>query len=178
MSKKITFLIITLIIIAITISACNNTKETTNNKQKKEPETKEFYIKSFPNNTYLSSKHTCQGENINPAIEFINPPEGTKTYAITVTDPDANNFVHWAAWNIKRNISEGQEQGTQGTNSFGTTGWKGPCPPTGTHHYIFKAYALNTEINLPEGATIKELEQAMKGKILAETSLTGLYKKK
>jgi Raf kinase inhibitor-like YbhB/YbcL family protein len=136
----------------------------------------------FAHNGHIPSEYTCEGRDINPPIEVSNIPEGTKTLALIVDDPDAPKgvFDHWLVWNISPNeaISEGNAPGINGINGFGKTGYGGPCPPSGTHRYFFKVYALDTALNLETGADKKALYDAMQGHILAEGELMGLYQKR
>lgn len=137
---------------------------------------------AFSHNGSIPPLYTCEGEDINPPLEISNIPEGTKTLALIVEDPDAPNgtFDHWLAWNIFPNeaIAERSNPGISGTNSFGNTGYGGPCPPSGTHRYYFKAYALDAELTLLAGSDKEALLQAMEGHILSTGELMGTYKKR
>jgi len=136
---------------------------------------------SFKENTMIPSKYTCEGENISPALAIKNIPKQAKTLALIADDPDAPNggFVHWVAFNVDPagTIKEHTEPGTKGKNGAGKNGYMGPCPPSGTHHYHFRVYALDSKLDLEEGATKAQLEKAMHGHILAQGELVGLYKK-
>lgn len=135
----------------------------------------------FKNNDYIPKKFTCRGENINPALIIDGIPPETKSLALIFDDPDAPGgvWVHWVVFDmpVVSKIEENSAPGKQGINDFGRINYGGPCPPFGTHRYIFKAYALDTELNLEEGLTKADLEEAMGGHILAKAELTGLYKK-
>src|ERR1051326_9359513 len=100
----------------------------------------------FSKGGHIPRKYTCEGENVNPPLEISGVPKSTKTLAIIVEDPDAPRgvFYHWLIWNIPPNepIDENSVPGSSGKNSFGKTGYGGPCPPSGTHRYFFKVYAL------------------------------------
>jgi Raf kinase inhibitor-like YbhB/YbcL family protein len=137
---------------------------------------------AFSHKGHIPPKYTCEGEDINPPLEISNIPDGTKSLAIIVEDPDAprGTFDHWLVWNISPNTAIGEKTnpGINGTNSFGKTGYGGPCPPSGSHRYFFKVYALNTDLDLPAGADKKALQEAMKDHILDEGGLMGLYQKK
>jgi len=138
---------------------------------------------AFENNKSIPAKYTCQGDDVNPPLEISGIPNGTKSLVLVVDDPDApmGTWDHWIVWNIKPDtakIGEGDVPGVQGMNSFGKQDYGGPCPPSGTHRYMFKLYALDTELNLSESAHKSDVERAMKGHILAQTKLIGLYKKK
>jgi Raf kinase inhibitor-like YbhB/YbcL family protein len=135
----------------------------------------------FSHNGHIPPKYTCEGENINPPLKVENIPAGAKTLALIVEDPDAprGTFDHWIVWNISPNeaIAEGSTPGINGTNSFGKTGYGGPCPPSGVHRYFFKVFALDTELDLLGGSAKNELLDAMKGHVLASAEVMGLYQK-
>jgi Raf kinase inhibitor-like YbhB/YbcL family protein len=136
----------------------------------------------FSQNGHIPPVYTCEGEDINPPLEISNIPAGTKTLAIIMEDPDApmGTFDHWLVWNIPPNaaIAERSNPGISGTNSFGKTGYGGPCPPSGVHRYYFRVYALDAELNLLAGADKRTLQQAMEGHILSQGELMGQYQKK
>jgi len=136
---------------------------------------------AFNHNEKIPSKYTCDGENISPPLIFSEIPKNARTLALIMDDPDApvGIFVHWVVWNIPASttkIKEG-EKGVykQGSNDFRKQVYGGPCPPSGTHRYFFKLYALDTELNLKEGATKEELLKSMKNHILAGAELMGDY---
>ena len=135
----------------------------------------------FKNNEPIPKKFTCHGENINPALIAEGIPAGTKSLAIIVDDPDApgGNWVHWVMFDIPvvSKIEENSSPGKQGINDSGRIRYDGPCPPSGTHRYFFKLYALDIELNLKEGVSKADLEKAMAGHILAKAELIGLYKR-
>lgn len=126
-------------------------------------------------------KYTCSGENINPEISISGIPAETKSLALIMDDPDApsGDFVHWVMWNILTDgkISENSAPGVQGVNDFGENKYGGPCPPSGTHHYHFKIYALDTKLELPAETDKQGLLKAMEGHVLASGELVGLFKK-
>ena len=139
----------------------------------------------FEHNQMIPAKFTCQGEDINPTLKIEDIPEGTKSLVLINDDPDApmGTWDHWIVFNIATNGQEltiGENSvpaGTQGKNSWGRNDYGGPCPPSGTHRYFFKFYALDTTLDLQEGVKKKTIEQAMEGHILQEVELIGLYKK-
>jgi Raf kinase inhibitor-like YbhB/YbcL family protein len=135
----------------------------------------------FSHKGHIPPKYTCEGENINPPLKVENIPDGTKTLALIVEDPDAPRgvFTHWVLWNISPNeaIAENSNPGISGTNSFGKPGYGGPCPPSGEHRYFFRIFALDDELDLSAGATKEELLDAMKGHIFASAELMGVYQK-
>jgi Raf kinase inhibitor-like YbhB/YbcL family protein len=136
---------------------------------------------AFSQGGHIPKKYTCEGNNVNPPLEISNLPEKTKTLAIIVEDPDAPHgiFDHWIVWNILPNepIAENSVPGINGVNSFGTEGYRGPCPPSGSHRYFFKVYALDSLLDLPAGSNKKALQQAMQGHVLSFGELMAHYKK-
>ena len=136
---------------------------------------------AFKNNGFIPSKFTCQGEDINPTLIIEDIPEGTKSLALILDDPDApmGTWVHWILYNVPviSRIEEGSIPGKQGFNDFRGTDYGGPCPPFGTHRYVFRLYALDVILDMEEGAGRNALERAMEGHILERAELTGLYKK-
>jgi Raf kinase inhibitor-like YbhB/YbcL family protein len=135
----------------------------------------------FESKGFIPKKFTCQGEDINPSLIIEGIPKGAESLALIVDDPDApmGTWVHWVVFDIPliNRIEENSTPGKQGRNDSGRNKYGGPCPPSGTHRYFFKIYALDTIFNLNEGITKKELEKAMAGHILAQAELIGLYKK-
>jgi len=135
----------------------------------------------FQNNAMIPRKFTCQGEDVNPTLIIEDVPEGTKSLALIVDDPDApmGTWVHWVVYDIpvSSRIEENSIPGKQGRNDFGRKDYGGPCPPSGTHRYFFKIYALDTILGLEEGISKSALEKAMQGHILDKAELIGLYKK-
>ena len=136
---------------------------------------------AFEHNQMIPKKYTCQGEDINPLLVINDIPEGAVSLSLINDDPDApgGTWDHWIIWNITPagDIKEDSAPGTQGKNSWGRNDYGGPCPPSGTHRYFFKLYALDSELELKEGATKTELETAMDGHILEQSELIGLYQK-
>ena len=134
---------------------------------------------AFEHNERIPAKYTCNGQNINPPLRIEDIPPGTQSMAIIVDDPDApgKTFLHWLIWDIEptNEIAENSAPGTQGRTDFGKPAYGGPCPPSGTHRYFFRVYALGTTLGLPEGSSRADLEQAMKGHVLAEAEIIGLY---
>ncbi len=131
---------------------------------------------------YIDRKFTCQGANTAPRLEFVNIPDEAKTLVLIVHDPDApsGGWTHWVVFNIdpsKFEINASEFPGTDGKNDFGDKGWGGPCPPSGTHHYVFNGYALDIRLDLKEGAARSAIEKAMSGHVLAKAELIALYEK-
>ena len=142
---------------------------------------------SFQGGGKIPSQYTCDGADTSPHLSWPAPPAGTKSFALLMTDPDApgGTFVHWVLYDIPASARElpvgvpkqGQlpDASRQGVNDFGKVGYGGPCPPRGTHHYVFSLHALDTTLGLPPGATRSQIESAIKGHILAHGELVGLY---
>jgi Raf kinase inhibitor-like YbhB/YbcL family protein len=141
----------------------------------------------FIQESAIPAKFSCDGENISPPLEWVDPPQGTESFALISDDPDApgGTWVHWLLYNIPADVRalpeaippEGElSDGSQhGENSFGRLDYGGPCPPSGTHRYFFKLYALDVILDLEPGANKETLLQAMEGHILAEVELMGTY---
>jgi len=139
---------------------------------------------AFEHNQGIPSEYTCDGSDTSPELNIENVPENTKSLVLINDDPDApvGTWDHWIVFNIPpttTQIEKGQEpSGIGGKNSWGKTGYGGPCPPSGTHRYFFKLYALDTELDLQEGAAKKGIESAMEGHIIEKTELIGTYKRR
>ena len=138
---------------------------------------------AFQNNEPIPSEYTCDGSDLSPPLSISDVPSNAKSIVLIMDDPDApvGTWDHWVVFNIPtstKQIAKGTEpNGVAGRNSWGRTGYGGPCPPSGTHRYFFKLYALDTILNLPEGSTKKDLEREMQGHILAQAQLMGTYKR-
>ena len=141
---------------------------------------------AFANNSEMANRYAykmgsqCNGENYSPALQWEGAPAGTKSFILTMIDPDGGNWVHWILVNLPPDITSleeaiaGPEIATAGRNSFGKNGYGGPCPPSGTHHYVFTLYALDCPLEVKQGVTLKEVESQMKGHILAQSEWIGL----
>ena len=138
---------------------------------------------AFANGQSIPAKYSCAGKNISPALTWTEPPAGTGSFALIVDDPDApmGTWVHWVLYNIPadmRSLPEGfsvQDPIAVGKNSSSHLGYDGPCPPSGTHRYYFKLYALDSAFSLSPGATKDGLLKAMDGHILAQGELMGTF---
>lgn len=134
---------------------------------------------AFDQNGIIPSKFTCDGVNVNPAININGLPEEAKTLALIVDDPNGVNgtFCHWLIWNlpVTDRILEGEHRGLPGRNDFGFYKYNGPCPPVGTHHYYFKVYALDCILNIPACSGKLQLETAMKDHVVGFGFLVGKY---
>lgn len=137
---------------------------------------------AFKDKAPIPEKYTCQGQNVNPPLVVTDIPKGTQSLALIIEDPDAPGatFDHWVLWNIAPAglIEENSAPGVQGSNSTGKNSYTGPCPPSGSHRYFFKVYALDTRLDLPPGSDKKTLEKAIKDHVLGEGKLLGVYEKK
>ncbi|MBI5414570.1 YbhB/YbcL family Raf kinase inhibitor-like protein [Candidatus Peregrinibacteria bacterium] len=140
---------------------------------------------AFSANTAIPSVYSCDGKGVNPPLSLSNPPKAAKSLVLLVDDPDApaGTWDHWILWNIDPTVSQIGENtvpanAVQGKNSSGTNGYEGPCPPSGTHRYFFKLYALDAMINLKEGSTKFDVEREMEGHIVASADIVGLYSSK
>lgn len=142
---------------------------------------------AFKENAAIPSKYTCDAEDMSPPLAWSGAPKDAKSYALISDDPDApaGTWVHWVLWNLPADTTVLPENlpktetlpngASQGLTDFRTVGYGGPCPPSGTHRYFFKLYALDTILTLPAKSTKAQLESAMKGRILAQARLIGLY---
>jgi len=139
----------------------------------------------------IPAKYTCEGADVSPPLAWSGAPEGTKSFALIVDDPDAPDpaapkrvWVHWVVYDLPARASELAEGAErfpypilQGTSDFKVTRWRGPCPPIGRHRYFFKLYALDVESLPGESLGKAELEAAMKGHVLGQAELVGTYEK-
>ncbi len=144
---------------------------------------------AFEESGMIPAKYTCDGADVSPPLKWDAVPEGTKSIALISDDPDApvGTWVHWVIFGLPADTRELAENITpdktlpngakQGTSDFGRIGYGGPCPPSGTHRYFFKIYALDAELALEAGARKRDLLRAMEGHILAEGQLMGKYKR-
>jgi Raf kinase inhibitor-like YbhB/YbcL family protein len=140
---------------------------------------------SFQAGGDIPAKFTCNGTNVSPELQISSVPNEAKSLVLIVDDPDAPRglFTHWIVWNIDSKTTRVAENsaptaGVQGINDFGKRNYGGPCPPSGTHRYFFKIFALDTKLELKPGARRAELDAAMRGHILAQGELMGRYSHK
>ena len=139
---------------------------------------------AFEENQPIPVTFTCNGENHNPPLEFTDVPSETQSLALIMDDPDATSgiFTHWLIWNIPPEaikIEEGivPEGSEEGLNSAGQKGYMGPCPPSGTHRYFFKLYALNKRFSVSSNITKKELEDEISNSLVDKAEFIGTYGK-
>lgn len=137
---------------------------------------------AFEHEGIIPAHYTCDGDDVNPHLAFSDVPAGTQTIALIMDDPDSptGTWLHWSVWNIPadtRGVGEAALPvgAVEGTTTFGDAGYGGPCPHQGTHRYFFRAYALDTALDLPAGAPRADFERAMEGHIIAEAELMGRY---
>jgi Raf kinase inhibitor-like YbhB/YbcL family protein len=143
--------------------------------------------RAFQNAGTIPDKYSKQGGNISPPLSWTGVPEGTASLALIVDDPDAPSgaFVHWLVYGIPPGTTELTEHqqpvkkigngAREGVNGFGGLGYGGPQPPSGTHHYIFHLYALDTDTDMPAGLSHQELDGAIEGHVIEEAQLMGRY---
>lgn len=146
---------------------------------------------AFHDHAAIPAKHTCEGEDVSPALEWSGAPEGTNSLALIVDDPDAPDpkaprmtWVHWVLYDLPpttTSLPEGVRHAPHGAhdgvNDWKQPGWRGPCPPVGRHRYYFKLYALDRTLGDLKSPTKAALESAMKGHVLAQATLMGTYEK-
>ncbi len=142
---------------------------------------------AFANGDPIPMKYTCDDQDISPPLQWKDPPEGTRSFALICDDPDApvGTWVHWVLYNLPGSTLSLPEAvpsdadlpagGRHGQNSWGRPGYGGPCPPGGTHRYFFKLYALDAELDLAAGGSKEELLRAMEAHVLASTETMGTY---
>ena len=141
--------------------------------------------RSFRSGAEIPSRHGYKKKNVSPALSISKVPDGAKSLALIMDDPDAmapagKVWVHWLLWNVDPStakIPEGAvpDGAVEGKTDFGKTGYGGPAPPDKRHTYVFKLYALDTSLDLKGGSNKKKLEKAMEGHVLAQAKLTGTY---
>lgn len=137
----------------------------------------------FSDGGSIPTRFTCDGEDVSPDLTWSGAPDGTRALALIVTDPDARDFVHWLVYDMTGTPSGGLPAGVsaspdappQGANSFGRTGYGGPCPPSGEHHYRFVLYSLDQPLDLTGAPRIRELKAAMDGHVTGEATITCTY---
>jgi Raf kinase inhibitor-like YbhB/YbcL family protein len=144
---------------------------------------------AFETRGRIPTRHTGEGEDVSPALEWTNPPDGTQSFAVICHDPDAPlcepgtyGFVHWVLYNLPASttrLDEGASEGTAGRNNFGSTGYGGPMPPEGhgTHHYFFWVLALDEQLDLDPGLTMWELLEKVEPHVIGMNRLVGTYER-
>jgi Raf kinase inhibitor-like YbhB/YbcL family protein len=176
-------------LVGLAIAACRSNQQSPDSRQLLTEGASTMKLESavFEANQTIPTKYTCDGEDVSPPLTWDDPPTGTQSLVLICDDPDAprGTWVHWVVYNLPpdvRNLPEGipsqptlSNGGIQGTNDFRKLGYGGPCPPSGSHRYFFKLYALDTLLDLEPGATKAQIEQAMQSHILAGGELIGNY---
>ncbi len=138
---------------------------------------------AFEHQANIPAQYTCNGKNHSPALNWSAGPSGTKSYVLIMDDPDAphGTWVHWVLFNLPANLTDLQTAtelpagAISGKNSYDQTGYRGPCPPNGTHRYFFKLYALDSHLSINSSVTKEDVVNAMQDHILASSELIGLY---
>jgi len=155
----------------------------------KEKRTLHLTSTAFDNGSVIPAVYSCKGKNLSPPLTFGGVPKEAKGLVLVMDDPDAplRTWVHWVVYDLPPTTTDLKEAvasleklnsgGTHGQNSWKKLGYGGPCPPSGTHRYFFKLYALDTLLALPPGATKEQVTKAMEGHILAGGELVGLFSK-
>lgn len=148
---------------------------------------------AFDSDATIPSRYTCDGDNISPEVRWGGEPDGTKSFALVMDDPDAprKTFAHWIVYNIppsrdflRAGVDIGEEFSgdepapAEGANDFGDSGYGGPCPPGDSEHqYVLRLFALDTVLNLEGGATRAQLTKEMDGHVLDEANHYGRYRR-
>lgn len=142
---------------------------------------------AFAHEGAIPRKYTCDGEDLSPPLRWNDPPEGAKSFALIADDPDAprGTWVHWVLFNVPagtRAVPEGipaqatlSDGSVHGKNSWDRPDYGGPCPPSGTHRYFFKLYALDATLDLEAGASVEQVLTAMQGHVLGQAEIMGVY---
>jgi len=179
-----------LIVAALAIMICGCKKDNGSSEERSRDMTISVSSSAFQEGGMIPPKYTCDGNDLSVPLKWTAVPEGTKSIAVISDDPDApvGTWVHWVMWNIPpavRELAEGMptkpqlpDGSRQGISDFGRPGYGGPCPPSGTHRYYFKVYALDVTLDLPGTARKADMVKAMKGHILAEGQLMGKYSRR
>lgn len=177
-----------LLLIAIVMGSCRNGEsEMAQPTPQGDVAQIEITSTAFEDGGTIPQQYTCDGPDISPPLRWDAVPEGTQSIALIADDPDApsGTFVHWVLYNLPADVRELSEDlpneqtltngATQGINDFGKIGYGGPCPPSGTHRYFFKLYALDTKTDLPPGESKSDLLGAMEGHVLGQGQIMGRY---
>ncbi len=138
-----------------------------------------IYSSAFENGSFIPEIYTCDGDNINPPLEVLGISGDAVSLLLIMDDPDApiGTFTHWVVWNIdpEMQITENSIPGIEGANGVNKVSYTGPCPPSGTHRYFFKMYALDTDLDIESGSERGLVEDAMEGHVIAYGELIGVY---
>lgn len=176
-------LLLTCFLMSIFIIGCKQeSQQQTQINEQMEISNMKLASPAFQNHESIPLEFTCDGTNVNPPLSISGVSGNAKSLALIAEDPDAviGTFIHWVSWNIApetKEIAKGSEPGARGKGGSGKLGYIGPCPPSGTHRYFFRLYALDTKLDLPEGSAKADLENTMQGHIIEQTHLMGTYKR-
>ncbi len=177
-----------IIAVCMILTACTSSPTETVSAVQTEA-TMKLTSSAFTQGQPIPAKYSCKGADVSPALAWDEPPAGTKSFALIMDDPDApmGTWVHWVLFNIPTTAHAWPENtptdanlpngAVQGVTSARSNGYHGPCPPSGTHRYFFKLYALDTALNLSSSADKKAVLAAMEGHILAQAELMGTFSK-
>src|SRR5438309_11717707 len=200
MTRSLCFLIFALVFLCSCQTANQNRvganqsrPATTPAEKHSEPGSEKMSIKitstAFADGEMMPKQYTCDGANVSPPLFWSGVPASAKALALICDDPDApgKTWVHWVVYDLPASLSSLTENiattaeltdgGTQGANDFKKIGYGGPCPPSGTHRYYFKLYALDAELDLKPGAMKSDLLKAMEGHVVAQGQLMGTYRR-
>jgi Raf kinase inhibitor-like YbhB/YbcL family protein len=143
-----------------------------------------IWSEAFEAGRSIPARHTCEGEDLSPPLAWSGVPEGTSSLALICEDPDApsGTFIHWVAWGVdpaSGGLAEGEGAPSEGTNGFGSRGYRGPCPPPGhgPHRYFFRLFALDSDLELAPGANRDDLDAAIDGRVTASAEVVGTYER-
>jgi Raf kinase inhibitor-like YbhB/YbcL family protein len=191
--KNLLFILgISIIIIVIFASGCTQDNNQINNQPTSHSNSFKITSSAFTQGGQIPQKYTADGEDISPPFTWTGAPSNTESFTITCEDPDASGlddgaFFHWIIFNIPGNVTRLAEGipnqkildngAKQGINDMDTIGYSGPSPPSGTHRYVFKIYALDVLLNLESGATKQQVNEAIQGHVLVKAKITGKYGK-
>lgn len=168
------------IIVTFIITICIGCIE--KEERQREVDDMELSSSAFDDEETIPSEYTCDRADVSPPLTFSDVPDEAQSLALIMDDPDApmGTFVHWLVWNIPPNVAGFAKDESitypQGSNGFGKQEYGGPCPPSGSHRYFFKLYALDTMLDLDAGADKKQLEAAMSGHVIEESQLMGTFR--
>jgi Raf kinase inhibitor-like YbhB/YbcL family protein len=140
---------------------------------------------AFSDGAPIPRNYSCDGGDVSPPLAWSGVPAGTKALLLSVTDPDARGFVHWLAWDLAPDLGALTESASgampggalEGHNDFGRIGWGGPCPPSGTHRYVFTLTALSAPLGLPRGTELAAVQRRAAGTTIGEARLVGTYRR-
>jgi len=174
--------------VLLVLASCSSRNADTAPAERAAKMTVQVTSSAFKEGGSIPSKYTCDGQNVSPTLSWNTIPDGTKSIALIADDPDAprGTWVHWVLYGLPPSLRELPEHvpasesilgngGRQGMTDFGKIGYGGPCPPSGTHRYYFKVYALDSDLHPNPGLTKAQLLKAMEGHILAQGQLMGKY---